>query len=352
MDGECRRRELATFRAVARGAARCRPSTHALLATPRRRRRRPHGRAADGRRNDRSLAPRRMQPRSSLVGSIPDDRRGVLAAARTAQRADRAARGPRACRELSLHAHRRRAARRARARPGDVSQHRRRPRPERVHVHRARHRVDGVGFRLRDHRRDRRAQGPLHGGAPGPALDMVFEIGEASRAEEVLRQKIESGRAADGLRPSRLQSARSARRRPRRGRGADVHARRRHGAVRAGARPSSRPRCGCSRSTSRDASCRRTSSSTRRCCCTGSVSKCRCSRRRSRSAAWRAGSRTVSSSGARTGSSGRPRCTGEFAIDAGEAASFEPQRKPAAKKHVSNPRRITSCSRWWRSSLW
>src|SRR5262249_24977852 len=26
-------------------------------------------------------------------------------------------------------------------------------------------------------------KGPLHGGAPGPALDMVFEIGEASRAE-------------------------------------------------------------------------------------------------------------------------------------------------------------------------
>jgi citrate synthase len=36
-------------------------------------------------------------------------------------------------------------------------------------------------------------KGPLHGGAPGPALDMVFEIGDASRAEAVLRQKIESG---------------------------------------------------------------------------------------------------------------------------------------------------------------
>jgi citrate synthase len=36
-------------------------------------------------------------------------------------------------------------------------------------------------------------KGPLHGGAPGPALDMVFEIGEAGRAEEVLRRKIESG---------------------------------------------------------------------------------------------------------------------------------------------------------------
>src|SRR6185503_16045061 len=36
-------------------------------------------------------------------------------------------------------------------------------------------------------------KGPLHGGEPGPALDMVFEIVDASRAEEVLRRKIESG---------------------------------------------------------------------------------------------------------------------------------------------------------------
>jgi citrate synthase len=36
-------------------------------------------------------------------------------------------------------------------------------------------------------------KGPLHGGAPGPALEMVFEIGDASRAEEVLRRKIEGG---------------------------------------------------------------------------------------------------------------------------------------------------------------
>lgn len=34
-------------------------------------------------------------------------------------------------------------------------------------------------------------KGPLHGGAPGPALDTVFEIGEASRAEAVLRAKLE-----------------------------------------------------------------------------------------------------------------------------------------------------------------
>lgn len=34
-------------------------------------------------------------------------------------------------------------------------------------------------------------KGPLHGGAPGPALDMVFEIGDASRAEAFMRQKLE-----------------------------------------------------------------------------------------------------------------------------------------------------------------
>ncbi len=42
-------------------------------------------------------------------------------------------------------------------------------------------------------------KGPLHGGAPGPALDMVFEIGDASRAEEVLRKKIESGERLMGF---------------------------------------------------------------------------------------------------------------------------------------------------------
>lgn len=42
-------------------------------------------------------------------------------------------------------------------------------------------------------------KGPLHGGAPGPALDMVFEIGEAERAEEVLRGKIERGEKLMGF---------------------------------------------------------------------------------------------------------------------------------------------------------
>jgi citrate synthase len=42
-------------------------------------------------------------------------------------------------------------------------------------------------------------KGPLHGGAPGPALDMVFEIGDSSRAEEMLRRKIEGGEKLMGF---------------------------------------------------------------------------------------------------------------------------------------------------------
>jgi citrate synthase len=42
-------------------------------------------------------------------------------------------------------------------------------------------------------------KGPLHGGAPGPALDMVFEIGDGARAETILRQKIESGEKLMGF---------------------------------------------------------------------------------------------------------------------------------------------------------
>ena len=36
-------------------------------------------------------------------------------------------------------------------------------------------------------------KGPLHGGAPGPALDMVFEIGAPERAEEVILAKLARG---------------------------------------------------------------------------------------------------------------------------------------------------------------
>jgi citrate synthase len=42
-------------------------------------------------------------------------------------------------------------------------------------------------------------KGPLHGGAPGPALAVVFEIGEASRAESYLREKLGRGERLMGF---------------------------------------------------------------------------------------------------------------------------------------------------------
>lgn len=42
-------------------------------------------------------------------------------------------------------------------------------------------------------------KGPLHGGAPGPALDMVFEIGSPDRAEEVIHSKLARGERLMGF---------------------------------------------------------------------------------------------------------------------------------------------------------
>lgn len=42
-------------------------------------------------------------------------------------------------------------------------------------------------------------KGPLHGGAPGPALEMVFEIGQAEAAETFLRKKLEAGERLMGF---------------------------------------------------------------------------------------------------------------------------------------------------------
>lgn len=42
-------------------------------------------------------------------------------------------------------------------------------------------------------------KGPLHGGAPGPALDMVFEIGSPERAEPYIREKLERGERLMGF---------------------------------------------------------------------------------------------------------------------------------------------------------
>lgn len=42
-------------------------------------------------------------------------------------------------------------------------------------------------------------KGPLHGGAPGPALDMVFEIGKPERAESMIRDKVRRGERLMGF---------------------------------------------------------------------------------------------------------------------------------------------------------
>jgi citrate synthase len=42
-------------------------------------------------------------------------------------------------------------------------------------------------------------KGPLHGGAPGPALDMVLEIGRADRAESVIHAKLAAGERLMGF---------------------------------------------------------------------------------------------------------------------------------------------------------
>lgn len=42
-------------------------------------------------------------------------------------------------------------------------------------------------------------KGPLHGGAPGPALDMVFEIGQPEKAEAYLKDKLARGERIMGF---------------------------------------------------------------------------------------------------------------------------------------------------------
>jgi citrate synthase len=42
-------------------------------------------------------------------------------------------------------------------------------------------------------------KGPLHGGAPGPALDMVFEIGTPDRADAVIRARLDRGERLMGF---------------------------------------------------------------------------------------------------------------------------------------------------------
>ena len=176
-------------------------------------------------------------------------------------------------------------------------------------------------------------KGPLHGGAPGPALDMVFEIGEASRAEAILRAKVAGGEKLMGF-GHRVYKVRDPRADVLGGRRrADVHAGRRHGALPAGPRESKPWRCASSRSTSRGGDCRPTSSSTPRSCCTGSASIPACSRRRSPSGGSAAGSPMPPNSGGPTASSGPSRNTSGRAGGGGRPIV---RCRPAPPEHPPN----------------
>ena len=112
-------------------------------------------------------------------------------------------------------------------------------------------------------------KGPLHGGAPSHVSHMIDEIGSAENAEPWLRAKLDAGERLMGFGhrvyrtydPARGRSERSPPASPARTSGSRWRAR------------SRRPRCGCSPSTSRSASCTRTSSTTRPSC--SEASRCR-----------------------------------------------------------------------------
>ena len=132
-------------------------------------------------------------------------------------------------------------------------------------------------------------KGPLHGGAPGPALDMVFEIGTPERAEAVIRAKLDRGERLMGF-GHRIYRVRDPR--------ADVLA---EAAERfyssdgdrslydlARTRRNAR-RFACCASASQTGGSTPTSSSTRRCCCMAWDCRPSCSRRPSPSDASSAG---------------------------------------------------------------
>ena len=110
-------------------------------------------------------------------------------------------------------------------------------------------------------------KGPLHGGAPGPALDMVFEIGTPERAEPVHPRAARPRRAAHGLRSPCVSRSRPARRRARGGGRAAACERTRIGRCTSSRVTSRRRRFGSCASGSPIGDSTRTSSSTRRCCC-------------------------------------------------------------------------------------
>lgn len=149
-------------------------------------------------------------------------------------------------------------------------------------------------------------KGPLHGGAPGPALDMVFEIADANRADEYLRRKLECGDRLMGF-GHRIYKVRDPR--------ADVLAaiaeklysvngQREFYAL---AKHVEETACACLKSTSPEDDCKRTSSSTRHFYCTVWACRRRCSRPSSRWRARQDGLRIALNSSGRENSSVRNR---------------------------------------------
>ena len=149
-------------------------------------------------------------------------------------------------------------------------------------------------------------KGPLHGGAPGPGARHAGRDRRGLARRGVVRRRLRQGHDPDGLRPSHLQGARSARRRAEGGR--------RHAAGdgRAGwpmprrSRRAPSPRCA---GTSPAGGSTPMSSTTPRCCSRRWRSRAAPSPRCSRSAAPPAGARTSSSRRRAAASSARSRTT-------------------------------------------
>ena len=143
-------------------------------------------------------------------------------------------------------------------------------------------------------------KGPLHGGAPGPALDMVFDVGSPDRAEAVIRAKLDRGERLMGF-GHRVYRVRDPR--------ADVLGRAAEHSMPATAIKRStssqeswrRRRCGCCASVSPIVASTPTWSFTRPSCCTVSDCPRRCSRRRLRWDASSVGRHIVSSNFAMDG---------------------------------------------------
>ncbi len=142
---------------------------------------RPVGRRRLSRARSRACARKRasrMRPR--IVGAFPVIA-GALVQRVQGQRPDRARSNRKPCRRYAVD-DARPQARRARGRgAGRLFRHGVRSRHERIDLHDARGGVDAGGFVRSRHRRLLRADGPLHGGAPEPVLEMLDAIGSTER---------------------------------------------------------------------------------------------------------------------------------------------------------------------------